>query len=180
MSVAPKPKFDWNTIRAQYITGRAKSLAELAQEYGCSLKQVERRCKSEGWVQARDEGEVSVLRQAIGEVLKKDAGLVERLLRLQHSLGTTLLAQVQSNLAHKGNPDGTIAPKTFIDAVMGANAGNTLVVAFLKNVAAAEPEQEGKQSSGVGVMNLGGTVNITVQQLLAQIGKAKRADRTPT
>lgn len=179
MSVAPKPKYDWKAIAAEYITGRAKSLAELAREHGCSLKQVERRCKKDGWVQARNEGDATVLRHAIGEVLSKDAGLVARLLRLQHSLGASLLAQVLSNLKHERNPEGTIAPRTFIDAVMGANAGNTLVTSFLKNVSSIEPEQKGEQSSGVGVMNVGGTVNITVQQLLAQIGKAKRADRTP-
>jgi hypothetical protein len=38
--------------------------------------------------------------------------------------------------------------------------------------------KEGKGDGGVNMLNVGGTVNITVQQLLAKIGQLKRADRS--
>jgi len=54
-TVARKTKVDWFVVRKEYLTDATTSYRELAKKYGVSSTTLEKRAKSEGWAELRQE-----------------------------------------------------------------------------------------------------------------------------
>lgn len=54
-AVARKTKVDWFVVRKEYLTDSTTSYRELAKKYGVSSTTLEKRAKSEGWAELRQE-----------------------------------------------------------------------------------------------------------------------------
>ena len=80
-------RINWTAIREEYITTDA-TLRELSDEHGVSLRQLGRRSKAEGWVEARREHVHRMSTRLLNsEEQRRLLGVVERLAAL---LGNTL------------------------------------------------------------------------------------------
>ena len=85
----PRPKYDWDNIRTEYITSDL-SLKDISDKYGVSQRLVNTKSAEQGWVEQRKKYNAKVVEKAVNKVAAKRANQLAKELAIADNISNVL------------------------------------------------------------------------------------------